>query len=181
MGHYPDSCHFRDILDLVQNPPENGPWSPSKLTLVKEAYCEQHHMMCFDCNTKDFFNSNCFHPPILDSTHFHPLILGIHKLQPPILGLHKLSPPVWGVHKLSPPIWVSPPILGFHKLSLIHFLLPVPATMWWGAHWDSRQALKMIVVCWELLAYCGPSTLSSTTPWNSFEHVGINPGMSSNL
>lgn len=47
MEHYPDSCHFRDILELIKTRPTTDSWNPSSLTLVKEAYCEKHKKMCF--------------------------------------------------------------------------------------------------------------------------------------
>ena len=47
-NHFPESCHFMDILDLVQNPPSEDCWNPSKLVLVKEAYCQTHKKMSFD-------------------------------------------------------------------------------------------------------------------------------------
>lgn len=44
---YGDSCVFKDILDLISNPPEPpSDWVPSKLKLVKEAWCVQHKKMC---------------------------------------------------------------------------------------------------------------------------------------
>lgn len=53
MTEFPRSCHFKDILKLVDNPPKSGEWDPSKLKLVKEAYCEKHQKMffgfCFRC------------------------------------------------------------------------------------------------------------------------------------
>lgn len=46
MEHYPDSCHFRDVLELIKTRPTTDSWNPSSLTLVKEAYCEKHKKMC---------------------------------------------------------------------------------------------------------------------------------------
>ena len=45
--HYPNSCHFRDILELIKTRPTTDSWNPSSLTLVKEAYCQKHKKMCF--------------------------------------------------------------------------------------------------------------------------------------
>lgn len=54
-NHYPNSCHFSDILDLVQNPPSEDSWNPSRLVLVKEAYCKTHKKMSFDAGLVSFF------------------------------------------------------------------------------------------------------------------------------
>ncbi|CAL1165512.1 unnamed protein product, partial [Cladocopium goreaui] len=49
MGHYPDSCHFRDILDLVQNPPENGAHWDSRQALKMIVVCWE---ICFHKDKK---------------------------------------------------------------------------------------------------------------------------------
>lgn len=40
--NYPMSCIFSDILQLVQNPPREDNWSPSKLKLKRSYECQQH-------------------------------------------------------------------------------------------------------------------------------------------
>ena len=53
MKECPQSCHFKDILSLVDNPPKSGEWKPGKLKLVKEAYCQTHKKkffgFCYRC------------------------------------------------------------------------------------------------------------------------------------
>ena len=39
---YPDSCTFKNILDLVHEPKDESGWSPSKLRIKKRAFCEAH-------------------------------------------------------------------------------------------------------------------------------------------
>ena len=58
-NQYPDKCHFKNILDLVQNPPSEDCWNPSKLVLVKEAYCQTHKKMSFDAGLVYFFWFHC--------------------------------------------------------------------------------------------------------------------------
>ena len=41
----PSQCIFPDILKLVETPGDSDNWTPSKLKLVKEAYCAQHNKM----------------------------------------------------------------------------------------------------------------------------------------
>ena len=43
---YPTSCVFRNILDMVVNPPKKSKWEPEELKLVKTCFCQQHRRMC---------------------------------------------------------------------------------------------------------------------------------------
>ncbi|CAK9035320.1 unnamed protein product [Durusdinium trenchii] len=45
-SQHPESCVFGDILELVSNPPDEDEWTPTKLNLVKKAWCVQHHKEC---------------------------------------------------------------------------------------------------------------------------------------
>ncbi|CAL1152064.1 unnamed protein product [Cladocopium goreaui] len=49
----PSQCIFPDILKLVETPGDSDNWTPSKLKLVKEAYCAQHNKMCKIETSKD--------------------------------------------------------------------------------------------------------------------------------
>ena len=50
-SQHPESCVFGDILELVSNPPDEDEWTPTKLNLVKKAWCVQRH--------KEFFGGTC--------------------------------------------------------------------------------------------------------------------------